>query len=170
MNNNNEMVLKNMDKLASDNEREAFQAIREIKHTGKTAVPTLRNALRDKGPLRTMSIVVLGEIGTDAYDAVPELAALLHEEHEETQMAAALSLSRIGEKSIPCLLEIANQLKGTASFWAIWALTMLNPTLIGREMVDLLNDERLDEASMFRPLAAEEALAKVIAADLTGPN
>lgn len=163
-----ELVSKQMELLQSTDEQVAFGAIKDLKRTGKDAVPALIRALEEEGSLRTMAIVVLGQIGEDAEDAAPYLADLLKVNHEETQMAAALSLSTIGAKSLPYLLGITRTEEGKACFWASWAVAMISPSLVDDKMVECLNHERTSSTSMFAPFAAEEALGKIIAAELNG--
>jgi HEAT repeat protein len=161
-----EPILKHIEELKSSEEKIAFRAIGELKRTGKMAVPSLIQALMEPGSLRTMAIVVLGEIGKDASDAIPALTGLLKEDHKETQMAAALSLTRIGKESLPGLIEVAKESTGQSCFWAAWAISLIDPAHVDRRMVDLLNQQREQPSSMFVSLAAEEALGKIIASGL----
>lgn len=63
----------------------AFQAMVE---KGATAVPALIEGLKDADEqVRGVAAVALGEIGSVAGEAVPELITLLHEENRVTHMA-----------------------------------------------------------------------------------
>ncbi|OXM13395.1 HEAT repeat domain-containing protein [Paenibacillus herberti] len=162
----NELVNKQITDLASNNEQTAFAAIKELKRTGKEAVPSLIHALGEPGSLRTMAVVVLGELGQDAAEAVPALAELLLEDHEETQMATALTLFRIGASSLPPLFSLVQRQESGTAFWASWAIVMIDPKQASPGMIEVLNKERESSTSRIKPFAAEEALGKAIAAEL----
>ncbi|KKB75502.1 MULTISPECIES: HEAT repeat domain-containing protein [Bacillus] len=152
--------------LANKNEVTVTKAIGELKETGKAAIPVLIEALKEEGSLRNIAAAVLGEFGEDASEASPELASLLKSEKEETRMAAAISLMRIGKGSLPYLIEIAKNMDGPPCFWASWAIAWIEPSKIERKMYECLKHEQENPSGLVAPFAAEEALGKIIASQL----
>lgn len=165
--NEKQIIMKQIEDLQSNQEQVAFGAISELKRAGQAAVPVLIDALDKPGALRTMATIVLGEIGASAKEAIPALSKLLYEPHEETQMAVALTLFRIGQDSLPALLEVAHQADGQPCFWAIWSIAMIKPAKVDPQMVAVLKQEQEQPFSMFTEISAQEALGKVIAAELS---
>lgn len=98
---------QSVQRLVNTNEVTIVQAMGELRKSGKEAVPVLVEALKEEGSLRNIAAAVLGEFGADAGDAAEALAKLLESEEEETRMAAAISLMRIGQPSLPFLLSLA---------------------------------------------------------------
>lgn len=98
---------QSVQQLANTNEVTIVQAIGDLRKYGKDAVPVLVEALKEKGSLRNIAAAVLGEFGADAGDAAEPLARLLESDEEDTRMAAAMSLMRIGQPSLPFLLALA---------------------------------------------------------------
>lgn len=86
----------------------------------------------------------------------------LQNEQEEIRSSAALSLSRIGESSLEQLKTVVKEQAGKSRFWASWAITMINPNEADEEVVNALNEYRLNGDSDFEILAAIEGLGKVI--------
>ncbi|WP_187434382.1 HEAT repeat domain-containing protein [Paenibacillus methanolicus] len=137
-----------------------------MKRTGKEAVPALIRVLKNDGDLRTMAAVVLGELGADAAEAIPALAELLGDDKHETQMAAALTLMRIGPLSLPHLKERIECSEGLSRFWASWSAAMLAPEQASPAMIEALQRERISTDNVIRVAAADEALGTIIAAGL----
>ena len=107
---------QSVQRLVNTNEVTIVQAMGELRKSGKEAVPVLVEALKEEGSLRNIAAAVLGEFGADAGDAAEALAKLLESEEEETRMAAAISLMRIGQPSLPFLLSLAKRYEGPTCF------------------------------------------------------
>lgn len=151
-------------KLGSSSVPEAFEAIKGLKERGIQVIPSLVNVLQGDNPsIKTMAVVVLGELGESARDAVPWLVPLLSDENEQTRMASALTLSRIGRDSLPHLLEVFEAENVRASFWAAWAISLIDASYINDRAVELLENIRNNPQSPIEMIAAEESLGKVIA-------
>ncbi|MBT2287629.1 HEAT repeat domain-containing protein [Paenibacillus albidus] len=157
--------------LASPDVKEAFGALQVLKTRGTEALPQLLAALQGEDPsIRTMAVVVLGELGAAADVSIPHIVELLKEENEQLQTAAALTLVRIGPASIPALVEAIQQDQEQDSrswFWAVWALSFLAPSIIKEDTVHRLNRVREAGDTPLETIAAEEALGKIIAGKLT---
>jgi HEAT repeat protein len=168
LSNEHELMTKDMELLGSNEVGIALQAVKTIKNKGASAVPVLIHTLEhtDDESLRTMAVVVLGELGEVAQDAVPVLARLLEKDDEKMRMAVALTLSRIGQSSLPVLQESAKSGSNSACFWSCWAMTFIDPTSMNRDMIDVLNTIRQTTKNPIERIAAEEALGKVIAQDV----
>jgi HEAT repeat protein len=71
----------------------AMQALRRI---GKPAVPALVPLLKDKAPaVRWQAAVILGGIGPDAKEALPDLQAALESERDAFAVVAAAALAQV---------------------------------------------------------------------------
>lgn len=155
---------QSVQQLANTNEVTIVQAMGELRKSGKDAVPVLVEALKEKGSLRNIAAAVLGEFGADAEEAAESLAHLSDE--EETRMAAAISLMRIGEPSLPFLLPLAKRYEGPTCFWASWCISWIDPSKIEKNMYECLKQEQENPSGNVAPFAAEEALGKIIAFQL----
>ncbi|MEH7202021.1 HEAT repeat domain-containing protein [Bacillus safensis] len=157
---------QSVQQLANTNEVTIVQAMGELRKSGKDAVPVLIEALKEKGSLRNIAAAVLGEFGADAEDAAQSLAHLLESDEEETRMAAAISLMRIGQPSLPFLLPLAKRYEGPTCFWASWCISWIDPSKIEKNMYECLKQEQENPSGNVAPFAAEEALGKIIAFQL----
>ncbi|MDA1477982.1 HEAT repeat domain-containing protein [Bacillus changyiensis] len=162
----NENLSQSVKDLVHKNEVTIVKAIGELKESGQPAIPILIEALKEEGSLRNIAAAVLGEFGSEASEAAPALAALLKSESEDTRMAAALSLMRIGHGSLPSLLDVARNTEGPPCFWASWAISWIEPSKIDRHMYACLKDVQENSSEMVAPFAAEEAIGKIIAMQL----
>lgn len=169
MNGEKEIINKDIEGLKSTDKVKAFTSIANLKTKAQLAVPSLIQAIEDteEQSLKTMAIVTLGEIGSKAKDSISTLINCLQDEQEEIRSSAALSLSRIGESSLQQLKAVIKEQKGKSRFWASWAITMINPKEADEEVVNALNEYRLNGESDFENLAAIEGLGKVIGNHLT---
>lgn len=120
--------------------------------------------------LRDIACAVLGELGPDAGEAAPKLIELMQKGFEETRMAATLSLMRIGSDSLSLLEETAKESEGLAKFWACWAISWLDPSLLDQDMIVCLKTEQEQPTNAVTPFAAAEAIGKVIAWQLKEPD
>ncbi|MDI0275102.1 MULTISPECIES: HEAT repeat domain-containing protein [Bacillus] len=157
---------QSVQQLANTNEVTIVQAIGDLRKYGKDAVPVLVEALKEKGSLRNIAAAVLGEFGADAGDAAEPLARLLESDEEDTRMAAAMSLMRIGQPSLPFLLALAKHYEGPTCFWASWCISWIDPSKIEKNMYECLKQEQENPTGSVTPFAAEEALGKIIAFQL----
>ncbi|WP_062051912.1 HEAT repeat domain-containing protein [Bacillus sp. JCM 19034] len=166
MENNHDLVKAEMNHLLqSSNQADSLRAIQAIGSKGEQALPILRETIKNSQDLslKTIAVVVLGEIGEAAAVAVPDLIQELSRSNEELKMAASLSLVRIGKGSIPYLKEILLTDKHEeALFWASWALAMIDAHEISKETISILIQRRDHTNNPIEKLASEEALAKVI--------
>ncbi|BDC57240.1 hypothetical protein NC3_02000 [Bacillus altitudinis] len=109
-------------------------------------------------------VQAMGELRKSGKEAVPVLVEALKE--EETRMAAAISLMRIGQPSLPFLLSLAKRYEGPTCFWASWCISWIDPSKIEKNMYECLKQEQENPSGNVAPFAAEEALGKIIAFQL----
>ncbi|PAF14318.1 sporulation killing factor biosynthesis and export [Niallia circulans] len=161
----NEEVSLSLRKIAGSNDNnQVAAAMRDVRRSGKAALPILIDALHGEDPmLRDIACAVLGELGPDAGEAVPRLLELMKTGSEETRMATALSLMRIGPDSLSLLEETAKETAGLTKFWACWAISWLDPSRLNQDMIACLKAEQEQPTNAVTPFAAEEAISKVIA-------
>ncbi|MEC2309083.1 HEAT repeat domain-containing protein [Bacillus atrophaeus] len=166
MKSNDDELSLSVQNLANTNEITIVQAMGELKKSGKDAIPVLVDALKEEGSLRNIAAAVLGEFGEDAGEAVEELSRLLKNHAEDTRMAAAISLMRIGKPSLPFVIKIAQESEGQTCFWASWCIAWIDPSRIEPKMYECLKHEQEHPSGIVAPFAAEEALGKMIAFQL----
>ncbi|WP_054708979.1 HEAT repeat domain-containing protein [Bacillus sp. JCM 19041] len=138
----------------------------------QNALPILRNTIQTNKDedLVAMALVVIGEIGAPATEVIPETIAKLTHHNEQIRMAAALSLVRIGNQSIPVLLDFVREPHTqVALFWASWALTLIEPSKASEETDAILIKTEQKTESLIERLAAQEALAKRMGKELKNP-
>lgn len=162
----NDKLSLSVKNLVHTNEVTIVEEMGKLKKSGKSAIPVLIDALKEEGSLRNIAATVLGEFGSEAREAAGELSRLLKSDEEDTRMAAALSLMRIGKASIPYVVDIAKENEGPSRFWASWCLAWINPSLIDQRMYECLKNEQEHPSGVVAPVAAEEALGKIIAFQL----
>lgn len=164
MSNKKDLIHKDIEGLKSTDKIQAFTSIAKLKSKAQLAVPQLIQAIEkpEEESLKTMAIVTLGEIGPQAKDSINTLITCLQDKSEEVRIAAALSLSRIGEDCLEQLKSVLREKEGKSKFWASWAITMINPSEANEDVVNILNEFRLKSESDFENLAAIEGLGKVI--------
>ncbi|WP_078393486.1 HEAT repeat domain-containing protein [Shouchella patagoniensis] len=163
-------LMVQLDQLNSNDVHASSQAIKSLSAKGQSALPILRNKIQtnDKEDVIAMALVVIGEIGSLAAEAIPEAIAKLNHHNEQIRMAAALSLVRIGNQSIPALLDFVREPHTqVALFWASWALTLIEPSKASEETDGILIKTEQNTDSLIERLAAQEALAKRIGKNLT---
>ncbi|WP_419871186.1 HEAT repeat domain-containing protein [Candidatus Pristimantibacillus sp. PTI5] len=153
----------NLAKLGSSNTQEAFAAIQALKNQGIQILPALIEQLRVSDmSVRTMIVVVLGEMGEAAAESSSQVATLMLEDFEQLRMASALTLTRIGSSSIPHLLRILASNDNTACFWAAWSMSFLDPSQISDKALEILRNKRNQPDSPIEVFAAEEAIGKIV--------
>lgn len=163
-------LMVQLDQLISNDVHASSQAIKSLSAEGKRALPILRNTIQtnDNEDMIAMALVVIGEIGALAVEAIPEAIAKLNHHNEQIRMAAALSLVRIGNQSVPALLDFVREPHTqVALFWASWALTLIEPSKASEETDATLIKTEQKTNSLIERLAAQEALAKRIGKDFT---
>ena len=109
----------------------------------KAAVPVLTKALSaDKAELRSMAIKILGDIGTEAAPAIPELNAILVQGKSDAA-GAATALAGIGAPSIKVLTEAAGHDNGAVRALAIQSMHKIGTPAV-LSFVDLLGAKHVD--------------------------
>jgi len=151
-------------KLGSQDVNEALGALSSLKSQGEQIIPTLIEQLHsNNASIRTMIIVVLGEFGQKASDSAEQIVPLLLEDNEQLRMATALTLTRIGAKSIAPLQEILYSNNQKARFWGVWAMSFLAADQISIQNIEFLKQYKEYLDSPIEAFAAEEAIAKIFA-------
>lgn len=147
------------------NERESE---RIIKQSGEKVIPVLIELLTKTEDVDTQKKVmtILGEFGEVAKSSVPTLLNYLHHAQEELCMTSALSLSKIGSTSIPCLDEMIQKTEGRPKFWATWAWTLLHVDKNPDNSLRMLRNMYKQAKSEYEQIAVEEALGKIMAQKL----
>ncbi|WP_062196888.1 HEAT repeat domain-containing protein [Massilibacterium senegalense] len=166
---NKKEINMSLEKLKSPKKEVALEAIKSIGTTGEQALPVLTNVINtsDDEELITMSIIVLGEIGEKASCAITDLIEMLGHTNEQIRMAAALSLVRIGKRSIPLLKgKILTNNNKNLLFWTSWVLGMIDPKEVEKNSVSILLNHESNTESMIEKAAAQEVLAKLIGREL----
>ncbi len=159
-----------LQQLKSPNKEVALQAIQSIGRKAENALPILKETIQTSKDedLVTMAIIVLGEMGNKASTAILDIIPKLEDPNEQTRMAVALSLVRIGRASIVYLREfISNNTNRDALLWASWALTMIDPKEVDELALSILVDHESTTTNIIEKSAAQEALAKLIGRELT---
>lgn len=159
-----------LQQLKSPNKEVALQAIQSIGRRAEDALPILKETIQTSKDedLVTMAIIVLGEMGNKASTAILDIIPKLEDSNEQTRMAVALSLIRIGRASIVYLREfISNNTNRNALLWASWALTMIDPKEVDESALSILVDHESTTTNIIEKSAAQEALAKLIGRELT---
>lgn len=138
-----------------------WEAAKTLIKQGDASVPALVEGLRDSDHnVRSISAVVLGELGLVASQAVPELIQLLKDGNQEARMSAALSLMRIGPAAEEALEQCLKNEDKEVQFWAAWALVMNNPTKL--HALPILQEGWNNSNDKYKHLAAAEALFKAM--------
>ncbi|MGG4146942.1 HEAT repeat domain-containing protein [Paenibacillus algorifonticola] len=151
-------------KLGSPDASEAMGALQILKNQGEQVIPALLEQLKSADDsIRTMIVVVLGEIGHKAAGSAEQVAALLLENNEQLRMASALTLTRMGIESISPLQKLLHADNRKTRFWAAWAMSFLDPGQVDDPAIECLKQHREQPDSPIEAFAAEEALAKVLA-------
>ncbi|GGO00376.1 HEAT repeat domain-containing protein [Saccharibacillus kuerlensis] len=158
------LVSSQIIQLGSSDTDEAMSAIQGLKHQGEQVIPMLLERLKSEDDsIRTMIILVLGEIGPKAAKSAEQVAGFLLENDEQLKMAAALTLTRIGTESIPPLKKLLYSDNHKARFWAAWSMSFLDPAQLDAQSMECLKQHREAPDSPIEGFAAEEAIAKVLA-------
>ena len=150
---------------ALKDEKAAFWALiilRDIGPAAKDAIPAITEKLKDKKPeIRREAVLTLGAFGEAAAPAVPQIAALLSDEHAGT--AATFVLGELGqipkdaEATVRANAKSNDQMLSTTS---LWALARVHPEdkELRRETTEKLV-ARLKDKDPFVRVAAARALA-----------
>ena len=150
---------------ALKNDKAAFWALivlRDIGPAAKDALPAITEKLKDKRPeIRREAVLTLGALGEAAAPAVPQIAALLSDEHART--AATFVLGELGqipkdaEATVRANAKSDDQMLSTTS---LWALARVHPEdkELRRETTEKLI-ARLKDKNPFVRAAAARALA-----------
>ncbi|WP_278466246.1 HEAT repeat domain-containing protein [Gimesia maris] len=95
---------------------------------GKAAVPEVTKLLNKDSSLKLLAIHVLGEIGTESEESIPELLKLTKSDDTDIRETAIVSLGEIGPKAIkaePELIKILENSTGTTRNKAVYALSKI---------------------------------------------
>jgi HEAT repeat protein len=108
-------------------------------------VPALQEALKSsEARVRLHAAHALGAIGTDAKDALPDLADLLKDKDEGVTAAAAGSLAKLGKMSLPALTEALKSDNAAVRRQAIEAVGKVEGTEAVTVLVDALKSPQAD--------------------------
>ena len=167
MKDNQSEVSLSLQKIAGSNDHmQVAAAMREVKRSGKDALPVLMEALHGDDPLlRDIACAVLGELGPDAAEAVPrliEFCSIWMPKRRGWRQHSLLCGSAL-TACLPLLKVTAEQGAGLSRFRACWAIAWLDPSLLTSEMITCLKAEQEQPTSAVTPFAATEAISKVIA-------
>ncbi|MGA2254251.1 MAG: HEAT repeat domain-containing protein [Thermoguttaceae bacterium] len=151
----------------------ALIVLRDIGPAAKDAIPAITEKLKDKKPeIRREAALTLGAFGEAAVPAVPQLAALVSDEHAGA--AATFVLGELGqipkdaEATVRTNTKSKDQMLSTTS---LWALARVHPEdkELRREATEVLV-ARLKEQDPFVRVAAARALAALPPApEITAP-
>ena len=120
-------IIALMDDKDSDVRRTAAITLGRMKAVG--AVPTLIAKLDDK-ELRSACVFALGDIGSDAAEAVDKLIKLLKDPDADLRFSTAEALGQIGPKAkaaVPALIEALNDEELYVRRHAVYALGNIGP-------------------------------------------
>jgi len=151
----------------------ALIILRDIGPAAKDAIPAIIEKLNDKKPeIRREAVLTLGVFGEAAVPAVPQIVALLGDEHAAT--AATFVLGELGqipkdaEATVRANAKSSNEMLSTAS---LWALARIHPEdkELRRDTTEVLVT-RLRGKDPFVRVAAARALAALPPApEITAP-
>jgi len=109
---------------------EWMQADKKLSAFGKSAVPTLKEAMSHPDPgARELASMYLASLGPEAKEAAPVLETALQDESPFTQVNAASTLTHFPEyreKAIPVLISLAEHPDSNTRLTAIYALGNLD--------------------------------------------
>ncbi len=151
----------------------ALIVLRDIGPAAKDAIPAVTEKLKDKKPeIRREAVLTLGAFGEAAAPAVPQIAALLGDEHAGT--AATFVLGALGEIPKDAEATVRSNVKSDdlmLSTTSLWALARVHPAdkELRRETTEKLV-ARLKDKNQFVRVAAARALAALPPApEITAP-
>ena len=126
-------------------------SFRSRRQVGPSRVPALIEALRDdKVAIRQQAVRALGDIGSDAKKAMPNLRALLFENASKLQPEAAEALGKIGKASIPTLVEATKNDNATVRQLAVSGLAKVGPPAVP-DLVDAAGSKFVDVRRQAAP-------------------
>jgi len=140
----------------------ALLILRDIGPAAKDALPAITEKLKDKRPeIRREAVLTLGAFGEAAVPSVPQIAAMLNDEHAGT--AATFVLGQLGQIPKDAEATVRTNAKSDdlmLSTTSLWALARIHPEdkELRRETTEKLV-ERLKDKNAFVRVAAARALA-----------
>jgi HEAT repeat protein len=158
------------------NERVAYWAcivLREIGPAAKAAVPALIETLKSPRPdVRREAVLALGTMNDDALPAVPQIAALLGDEHAAT--AATFVLGQLGKIPADAEAKIRANAKSddkTLATVSLWAMVRVHPEdkELRRAATEKLVEYLKDKDPFVRVAAARALGALPPAPEITLP-
>jgi HEAT repeat protein len=161
---------------ALKNDKAAYWAclvLRDIGPAAKDAVPALAEKLKDPRPeIRREAVLTLGAMNEAAAAALPQIAALLNDEHART--AATFVLGQLGQ--IPADAEAAIRANAKSddhllSSVSLWALARVHPEDkdLRRQTTEQLIARLKDQDPFVRVAAARALAALPPAPEITAP-
>lgn len=128
------------------------------------AIQFIVDALQDElDSIKMLAVRMMDQLDEEFSDAIPVIIPLLFHAREQTRMASALALVRIGGKSIPYLMKELASENQIGRFWAAWSISLIDPSYLTHAALALLESVGDDSNSIIEIMAAEEALGKVTA-------
>ena len=135
-------------------------ALQSIADMGEAAVPALIKAL-EHSEGKYWALLVLGELGPKAKDAVPGMAKLLNDDSVQVRREAVMALGMVGkdaESAVPQIAKALDDEQMAVRYGAAFALGSLGPT--AKSAVPALQAQ-LKGDDEFMQLQAAWALAKI---------
>ncbi|OHB85184.1 MAG: hypothetical protein A2V98_20435 [Planctomycetes bacterium RBG_16_64_12] len=151
----------------------ACVVLRDIGPSAKAAVPALAEKLNDPRPdIRLQAVLALGAMKEASLPVVPQLAALLGDDHART--AATFVLGQLGNIPADAEQTIRSNAKSDDRFLSTvshWALARVHPedTDLRREATEQLVARLKDEDPFVRVVAAQALTALPPAPEITIP-
>ncbi|MEI8376113.1 MAG: HEAT repeat domain-containing protein [Planctomycetota bacterium] len=161
---------------ALKDDKAAFWALiilRDIGPAAKDAIPSITEKLKDKRPeIRREAILTLGAFGEAAVPAVPQIAAMLSDEHAGT--AATFVLGQLGQIPKDAEATVRTNAKSNdpmLSTTSLWALARVHPEdkELRRDTTEKLVASLKDKNAFVRVAAARALAALPPAPEITVP-
>lgn len=96
---------------------------------------------------RVAAVERLGDLGSDAAPAVPNLVHAIRKGDEELRVNAVLALGRVGKPAVPPLVKALDDKDADVRYYAVWAIGLVGPEAAepaGDAVVRLLDDPKAE--------------------------
>lgn len=148
--------------LESSSIPETWKVVQSLQK--EQAIQFVVDALQDEhDSIKMLAVRMMDQLGEEFSDAIPAITPLLLHAKEQTRMASALALVRIGRKSVPYLMKELASENQSGRFWAAWSISLIDPAYLTYDALKLLGSVGDGSNSIMEIMAAEEALGKVTA-------
>ena len=148
-----------------DDEQNSRGAMFAFGRIGGEAAPALLQAVEDaSGTVLLLIIGILGEIGTDAATAIPELIDMLDSDDFDIRYAAFEALSEIDVPSEQAVADLIKLLRHDARLTRVMAARTLGKLGQAEEVIPALTKASTDDSPDVRC----EALRAIVRLDATG--